>query len=266
MKQYISSLYKLNKLNQKDLNKLFDELDCSDNTNKENIRLKKSIVESNLRLVVSIAKRYTTNQSINLNDLIQEGNIGLIKAITKFDPSKGFKFSTYATWWIKQSISKYIQNNRQNIRLPAHAIAINRKINKVKKEFESENGYEPTDIDIDEITGDLSKSVKHANSFVKSEVSIFEKIPGGNLDNGSNSGTLSELLQDESEGSDPFNGYVNKELVNIIGNVLEDLSDKEYQILKLRFGLLDTDINKDDYTIDDKLIESIKSGIGMSDD
>jgi RNA polymerase primary sigma factor len=196
-------------------------------------KARKKLIESNLRLVISIAKKHK-GHNIPLEDLIQEGNLGLLKAIERFDYKKGFRFSTYATWWIKQAIGQHVLKRKRMIRLPAHAAGIQRKLIQAAEEFREMTGTEPTQEDLLALV-DASETVVKATIASGNSVMSLNQTISSDPD----SGTLEEKLEDTDNRNDPFYNVSSRELMEIVRQVLSGLSDKESAILKLRFGLFD---------------------------
>lgn len=220
---------------------------------------RKKLIESNLRLVISIAKKQK-GYNLPLEDLIQEGNLGLLKAIERFDYKKGFRFSTYATWWIKQAISQHVLKRKRLIRLPAHAAGAQRKLMQAAKEFKEMTGVEPTQDELMDLV-DASETVMRATMHCGGVVSIDSGGRGGS-DDPSDVKQLQDTLPDKDPGHDPFNSVSSKELMGIVREVLSSLSEKESAILKLRFGLFDEEeASMPEYKLSQEEEKNIKSGL-----
>ena len=215
--------------------------------------VKNRIIESNFRLVVSIAKHYT-NKGVELMDLIQEGNIGLITAIDKFDETKGFKFSTYATWWIKQAIRRAIENTSKSIRIPASLYQKMKKIQYTTSIYmTSHDGEVPTNEQLVEITGYSLKTIEEVKSYIITEVSLHS--PVGEAEHGEQS-ELIDFIEDESENNDVEYSAVQGVLKDVVKKVLDEIfptntpddkrnreNAKERAIIELRFGLTGKKMN-----------------------
>lgn len=248
VKDYLSNLKKIPQLNHDEMVDLFQKYELGGHIAE---RAKKKIIESNLRLVISIAKCYSTN-SISIEDLIQEGNIGLIKAVEKFKWDKGFRFSTYATWWIKQAIGQHVLKSKRIIRLPAHAANVQKKMIQASDEFKEIAGYEPTHDEISEITG-ISGSVLKATMFGgRSIVSIHQPISSSDGD----SSTFEDRLEDSGDNN-PFDQLSKRQMISVISRVVNSLSPKESAIIRLRFGLSDDDTNHQKYPITESEINNV---------
>lgn len=220
-------------LDPKDLKNILDQIKKGKNISDD---AKAKMAKSNLRLVVSIAKKYT-NRGLPFLDLIQEGNIGLMKAVDKFEYKKGFKFSTYATWWIRQAISRAIADQARTIRIPIHMIETINRINKINRKYIQEEGKEP---DVSIIAKEVGLSVDKVKQVIKiTKEPISLEAPIGSEDDGK----YGDFVEDKSSLS-PMEQILKADLKEQIDEVLDQLNDREKAVIRMRFGLLDDESDR----------------------
>ncbi len=237
----------LREIGQYDLLSREEEIELAEAAAKGDSQAKEKLINHNLRLVVSVAKRYM-GRGLALLDLIQEGNTGLIKAVDKYDVDKGFKFSTYATYWIKQAISRAIMDQSRNIRIPVHTIELISNIRKVERDFQQTYGRDPR---INEVAAALKvdiKKIKEAYNWMKDTTSL-DIVIGDEDDT-----TIGSFIEDESVISD-FSAVEENDQNETIYKILDTLDEREKMVIMRRFGI------KQDRT---KTLDEIGKELGLS--
>ncbi|MFS0646924.1 RNA polymerase sigma factor RpoD [Siminovitchia sp. 179-K 8D1 HS] len=221
----------LKEIGRVDLLSAEEEVELAERIEKGDEEAKKRLAEANLRLVVSIAKRYVGRGMLFL-DLIQEGNMGLIKAVEKFDHRKGFKFSTYATWWIRQAITRAIADQARTIRIPVHMVETINKLIRVQRQLLQDLGREPSPEEIAEEMDLTPDKVREILKIAQEPVSL--ETPIGEEDDSH----LGDFIEDQ-EATSPSDHAAYELLKEQLEDVLDTLTDREENVLRLRFGLDD---------------------------
>lgn len=206
-----------------------EEIKLAEAVKKGDQKAKEKLINHNLRLVIYVAKQYM-GRGLSFLDLIQEGNIGLIKAVEKYDVSRGFKFSTYATYWIKQTISCAIINQTRNIRTPVHIAKLINSIKKTKQDFQKKNGKEITDSEIAKILNIDIEKIKEAYSWMNDTISLDSLI------NEEDDTSIGSFIEDKTVNLS-FTSVEEEDKLTTINNVLNTLNEREKMIIIQRFGI-----------------------------
>lgn len=230
VKLYLREIGKIPLLSQEEEFELAQKI--INGTEKEKKRAKDKMAESNMRLVVSIAKRYS-GRGLDFLDLIQEGNTGLLRAVEKFDPDKGFKFSTYATWWIRQAITRAIADQARTIRIPVHMVETINKVLRTQRRLTQELNREPTTEEIGKAMDMDADKIEYVMK-IKQDIASLDASVG--RDGEDDDSSLGDFIEDEDRVS-PEDSAATQLLKEQIAEILSTLTDREQKIIKMRFGI-----------------------------
>lgn len=245
--QNIGTKIKQNPLLTKD-----QEFELSTKARNGDEKARQKLIESNYRLVISIAKKYyRPGFGTSFNDLLQESCVGLLKAVDRFDPNLGFKFSTYACWWIKQAALQYINNSNYSVKIPAHSKMLVSKIRNTTEEIKRNFGYTPDSSELSEILGVTISAIENALKVSYSTESFDNETKEDVL-------SLKDKIQDES--LTPEQSLLKKELIYIVKESLKLLSPREEKIIRLRFGIGEAE-DSEEFLIDESEFKMIKGQV-----
>lgn len=226
VRMYLREIGKIPLLSQE------EELELAKKAMEGDKKAKDKLAEANMRLVVSIAKRYG-GRGLDFLDLIQEGNTGLLRAVEKFDPDKGFKFSTYATWWIRQAITRAIADQARTIRIPVHMVETINKVLRTTRRLTQELNREPTNEEIANAMGMDTEKIEYVMR-IKQDIASLDASVGRDGDD--EESVLGDFVED-SERDSPEDATANQILKEQIAEILTTLSEREQKIIRLRFGI-----------------------------
>lgn len=262
LKAYLRDIGRYPLLNKQDTNDLFVKFRDEKTPKSTKVRLKEKLVNSNLRLVVSIAKKYK-DHGIPLIDLIQEGNIGLMTGVERFDPTRGFRLSTYASHWIKQAIRRYLTDASRTVRLPSHIVALLPRIRKLRRDLIDEEGVEPTPEKLAELLSVTPESVRAA---LDASGPVFPVDLLGESDSATRNKSQStiEKYMSESVVWDVDRRTLedrasHDQLKQVVREAFIDLTPREEQVLRLRFGCMEDPDDTDNYPISDEELAELEA-------
>ena len=226
VKMYLREIGKIPLLSQE------EEQELAKRVAKGDKKARDKMIEANMRLVVSVAKKYS-GRGLDFLDLIQEGNTGLLRAVEKFDPDKGFKFSTYATWWIRQAVTRAIADQARTIRIPVHMVETINKLLRASRKLTAELNREPT---VEEIAKEMDMDVEKVDYVMRIKQDIASLDQSVGKDGDDEDSVLGDFVEDEERIS-PEDSAANQMLKEQLAEIISTLSEREQKIIKLRFGI-----------------------------
>ena len=260
LKAYLRDIGRYPLLSRDETNTLFVKFKAESTSKREKARIKEKLVNANLRLVVSIAKKYK-DHGIPMIDLIQEGNIGLMKGVDRFDPTLGFRLSTYASHWIKQAVRRYLTDQSRTVRLPSHIVALLPRIGKLRRDIIDAEGAEPTPERIAEellVTPDSVRAALDASGPVYS----VDLLPEGDGRRNTAKSTVEKYMQDSTSWDVDRRTLEDiashDQLKQVVRGAFTDLTPREEQVLRLRFGCMEDPDDADNYPISDAELKELK--------
>lgn len=215
------------------------------------------MIKANIRLAISIAKKYQ-NKGCPLEDLIQEANIGLMKAVDRFDWRRGFKFSTYGCWWIKQAVMRHLASHSSQIRLPSHAKGMLWRMKKISAEYEELFGQPPSNAEMADLLGVTNETMRSIVLAASTPVSIDDKIKANGNSSGESEGRSFADVIPDSNVENPNDTMDREKIIAIIQRSLKTLSEREEKIIRLRFGISDDVSNHQDFPITESEMKSLQ--------
>ncbi len=260
LRAYLRDIGRYPLLGKKETNELFVEFRDENTSIKAKARLKTKLVNSNLRLVVSIAKRYK-DHGVPLIDLIQEGNIGLMKGVDRFDPTRGFRLSTYASHWIKQAIRRHLTDTSRTVRLPSHIVALLPRIRKLRREILDNEGVEPDAVRLAEALQVTPESVRAALDASGPMYSI-DLVPDNDGKRSASKNTVERYMQESTSWDVDRRSLEDRaahdQLKQVVRGAFIDLTPREEQVLRLRFGCMEDPDNTEKYPISDEELAELE--------
>lgn len=229
-----------------------DEVMLSQKIEKGDRRARDRMIRANLRLAISIAKKYQ-NRGCDLEDLIQESSIGLVKAVDRFDWRKGFKFSTYACWWIKQAVRRHIASHSSSIRLPSYAKSIMWKIKQTRQDYHEEFGCDPTNAELADLLGVSQDTLESVLRCSSTPISLDKSLRYKSSEIGR---TLSEIVPDENYKM-PDDALDEQKITQIVRSSLASLTSREEKIMRMRFGITESEKDTACFPITDKELKTL---------